>query len=443
MSLRVGIDFGTSNSGIAFAQAGQVHVLPIETLTETPQVIKTILYLTRDQKAYIGQEAVELYYQHNIGRTRNYVKKRIGEVEYHGGDMFYVTDVYAFLDEASPGRLLQYLKTALRSEGYGGTRIFDRFYTPTELVSIYLREIKARAEKLLHDEIQEVVLGRPVHFAHKPELDRQAENSLRDAALEAGFHRVEFELEPVAAALFYEQNLGKPQNTLIFDFGGGTLDITIMRLGDPKRQTIYGSGGIDIAGSDFDKAIIRQRMLPHFGFGKVEGNPEVLDMIQSLQNWMVLPEQSTPANRRRLRQAIQSGLAPVQLASLEALIFNDLAFSFYREIEDAKIRLSQQGATVIQMRAPEMKLWQIYTRLQFEKDIQVFARSIYAVILQTMASAGFEPEQIDTVVTTGGSSEIPLFKAMLAALFGKDKITTSDSFNSVTAGLGIRAGTSR
>src|SRR5512140_2184899 len=116
MSLQVGIDFGTSNSGVAAASGGQVRVLPIDRGNLVPEVVKTILYVTRDEQAYIGQAAVELYYQHNVGRKRSIVKKWVGEVEYRGADMFYVTDVYTYIDELSPGRLLQYLKTALRSE---------------------------------------------------------------------------------------------------------------------------------------------------------------------------------------------------------------------------------------------------------------------------------------------------------------------------------------
>ena len=68
-----------------------------------------------------------------------------------------------------------------------------------------------------------------------------------------------------------------PQNVLIFDFGGGTLDLTIMRLGDPKHRKVYASGGISIAGSDFDRAIIQKRMLAHFGKGigaTRPGNPQ-------------------------------------------------------------------------------------------------------------------------------------------------------------------------
>lgn len=439
MSLDVGLDFGTSNSGVALAHGDRVRVLPLDSGSLAPEVVKTILYLTRDNQAYIGQQAVELYYQHNVGRVRRYVKKRVGEVEYRGADMFYVTDVYAYVDETAPGRLLQYLKTALRTPGYEGTLIFERFYTPAQLAALYLGSLKRRAEEQLGETITGVTLGRPVHFAADPQHDRRAEDSLRQAALEAGFERVSFEFEPVAAALDYERTLARPETALIFDFGGGTLDITIMRLGNPSRREILASGGVDIAGSDFDRAIIRRRMLPHFGLGRIEGEPVILELIHSLQDWMALPEQSTPLNRRRLQQAIQAGQSPVQLRALETLIFNDLAFSFYRAVEEAKILLSSQGVSTIRLKEPGIDLWELYTRVQFEQDIHAYVERVRQVVMDTLAQTGLEPGQVDSVVLTGGSSGIPAFRQALGALFGAQKLKSSDAFSSVVAGLGIKA----
>lgn len=439
MGFNVGIDFGTSNSGVSVFDGQRVAILPIDQMNVQPEVVKTILYITRDFKHYIGQEAVELYYRHNVNRLRRYVKKWVGEVDYRGGDMFYVTDVYAYVDELQPGRLLQYLKTALRSEGIEGTRVFDRYYSIGEIVALYLGDLKRRAEQQLGQSIDGVTLGRPVKFSRKPELDRKAEDTLRQAAYEAGFSQVSFELEPIAAALYYEQTLTRPQNVLIFDFGGGTLDITIMRLGEAHNRKVYANGGIDIAGSDFDQAIIRKRMLPHFGQGQLGHYHELNELVSAVSDWMVLPELSVPRARVRINQAVQAGVAPVRLKALEALIFNDLAFSFYRAVEEAKINLSDQGAAVISLQEKNIDLWELYTRSQFEKDIREYQEQIEEVLLNTIIDAGFEPEEIDAVVKTGGSSNIPAFSEMLARIFGPEKIKSSNAFSSVTAGLGIRA----
>jgi hypothetical chaperone protein len=259
----------------------------------------------------------------------------------------------------------------------------------------------------------------------------------------AGFKAVDFELEPVAAALDYEQSISVPQNVVIFDFGGGTLDIAVMRLGDPAGRKIYASGGVDIAGSDFDQSIIRKRMLPHFGFGQISHQPEILELIQSIPDWMALPELATPQNRNILEKAIRLGLAPVRLKALQALIYNDLAFTFYNRVEAAKIALSDLGATVISLEDRNIPLWEIYTRSQFETDIQDYIGKVEKVLLDTLAASGLEFGSIDAVVKTGGSSNIPLFTELLIRLFGEQKVKTSNAFSSVVAGLAIRAGRSR
>jgi hypothetical chaperone protein len=158
---------------------------------------------------------------------------------------------------------------------------------------------------VLGESIHAATLGRPVKFSESPEQDQRAEETLRQAAYEAGFKEVDFELEPIAAALYYEQTITQPQNVLIFDFGGGTLDIAIMRLGD-KRTRVYANGGVDIAGSDFDRTIIEKRMLPYFGHGQVKHNPEILEMIHAVPDWMALPELGTPINRNILEKAIRA-----------------------------------------------------------------------------------------------------------------------------------------
>ncbi len=439
MSVKVGIDFGTSNSGVAVYDGQRVRLLPLDPKNVLPEVVKTVLYVTKDYRAYIGQEAVETYYRDNVNRQRRFVKQWAGEIDVRGADMFYVRDIYVYVDELKPGRLLQYLKTALRKDGYRGTYIFERFYSVGDLAQTYLSLLKRRAEDVLGEKIDAATLGRPVKFSDSPEGDRNAEETLRQAAYEAGFKQVDFELEPIAAALDYEQSITQPQNVLIFDFGGGTLDIAIMRLGDSRNRKVYASGGVDIAGSDFDRAIIEKRMLTHFGLGRVKHHPEILEMIRAIPDWMALPELGTPLNKNILEKAIDSGIAPVQLKALEGLIYNDLAFTFYNRVEAGKIALSDAGATTISLEDKDISLWELYTRHQFESDIQHYLVDVEKVLLDTITASGLESGSIDAVVKTGGSSNIPLFTQMLARIFGAEKVKVSSAFSSVVAGLAIKA----
>jgi hypothetical chaperone protein len=443
MSIKVGIDFGTSNSGIALYDGQQVHLLPVDPKNVIPEVIKTVLYITREYRPLIGQEAVEHYYRDNVNRQRRFVKQWAGEIDVYGADMHYVRDIFVYVDELQPGRLLQYIKTALRKEGYEGTQIFERFYTVGDLARTYLSLLKERAEQVLGEPIYAATLGRPVKFSETPEQDHKAQETLRQAAYDAGFKEVDFEFEPIAAALDYEQSLAGPQNVVIFDFGGGTLDIAVMRLGEPQKREVYASGGVDIAGSDFDRTIIDKRMLPHFGYSQVKYHPEIMEMINAIPDWMALPYLGTPINKNILEKAIRTGVAPVQMKALQSLIYNDLAFTFYNRVEAGKIALSDEGATMITLEDRDIALWELYTRYQFEQDIYHYLIDVEKVLLDTIARSRLEPGQIDAVVKTGGSSSIPLFTEMLARIFGREKIRASNAFTSVVAGLAIKAAKSK
>jgi len=127
------------------------------------------------------------------------------------------------------------------------------------------------------------------------------------------------------------------------------------------------------------------------------------------------------------------------LKTLQSLIFNDLAFPFYNQVETAKMALSEQGTTVIELQGKDFDLWELYTRTQFEADIQDFYEEIETVLLNTVEESGLEPAQIDAVVKTGGSSSIPLFSEMLGRIFEVEKVKESNAFSSVAAGLAIRA----
>ena len=439
MTLKVGIDFGTSNSGVAVYDGRRVKLLPLDPKNVLPEVVKTVLYITRDYRCYIGQEAVETYYRDNVNRQRRYVKQWAGEIDVYGADMHYVRDIFVYVDELKPGRLLQYLKTALRKDNYQGTQIFERYYSVGDLAQTYLSLLKKRAEDVLGESIDSVTLGRPVKFSESPERDYKAQETLHQAAREAGFKEVDFELEPIAAAIYYEQLISQPQNVVIFDFGGGTLDIAVMRLGDPRIRKVYASGGVDIAGSDFDRTIIEKRMLPHFGYGKVKHHPEIMDMIHAIPDWLALPELGTPINRNIIEKAIQSGTVPVRLKALQGLIYNDLAFTFYNRVEAGKIALSSDSATIISLEDKDISLWELYTRHQFETDIRHYLANVEKVLLDIIAASGLEPGSINAVVKTGGSSSIPLFTEMLTRIFGVEKVKESNAFSSVVAGLAIKA----
>jgi len=127
-------------------------------------------------------------------------------------------------------------------------------------------------------------------------------------------------------------------------------------------------------------------------------------------------------------------------------LINNYAIRLYDEVERAKIALSSAVFDTIQVRGDDgncgscLDLWQPITRAQFEALIATETHRIETCLLDTLERSGLAPEQIDAVVRTGGSAQIPRFAALLERLFGPDIVVLSDVFGSVTAGLAIRAG---
>ena len=452
--MRIGLDFGTTHCGAAVYDGKRVRVLPLDPASHDPTVIRSTLYITREHEITIGQEAVNTYYRQNTGRPSRMIRQYVGEIEmtvgevgsvkgYPVGPSTFVRDVYVMVDELTPGQLLRSLKSAL-SGSYEGTTIFGRYYELEELIAIYLRELRSRIEAQLGQAVDGVVLGRPVHFVGggQPQDDRRAEERLCSAAQRAGFHKIAFELEPVAAALHYEQTVAVPQNVVVFDFGGGTLDITVVRVGEPGRRHVYATGGLGIAGDDFDRRIIEGVMLDHFGRGSTwsdQGIPFPAYYTDALTDWQALSELNRPETLRFLRQAQRTSSHPDQLRALESLLVNNYAICLIDEVEKAKILLSTEHFGVIELLGEDLAIWQPIARAQFETLIAQETHRIEACLLDTVARSGLDIDEIDALVRTGGSAQIPCVIEMMERIFGPERVVLSDVFNSVTAGLAIRA----
>jgi hypothetical chaperone protein len=452
--MRIGLDFGTTNSGAAVFDGERVRVFPLDPASRTPGVVRSALYITREQEVFVGQEAVDTYYRQNIGRPSRMVRQYVGEIEFTMGDVgsvkgypvgpaIFVKDVHILVDELTPGRMLRSLKSALSSD-HAGTDIFGRVYKLEELIAIYLRELRERVEAEAGEAVDGVVLGRPVTFVDSgSDTDnRRAEDRLRAAAEMAGFGEVAFELEPVAAALHYELTVDEPQNVVVFDFGGGTLDITVMRVGDPAARQIYSTGGVGIAGDAFDQRIIERLLLDHFGRGTSWGEDDAPfpdQYTDPLVHWQTILLLNRPETFDFLRQARLTSSHPERLQALESLLMNNYAMRMVDQVEQAKIALSSVRFATIELSGEDIDIWQPITRSQFETFIAGAVKHIEACLLDTVERSGLALDQIDAVVRTGGSAQIPCFIEMMGRIFGPEKVVLSSVFSGVTSGLAIRA----
>ena len=438
----IGMDFGTTNSGMATYDGRSVNILPLDPSNRNPRVARTSLYITNDHSISIGRGAVDQYFEQNIGRAVKMQKVWLGELEVYGADMFYVTDAYAWIDVYSPGRLFLSIKTGLRNADYAGTVVGQYYYALEDLISLYMNITKVRAEQQLGRELCQVVLGRPVRFATDPEHDQLAQARLLQAAFNAGYEKVYLQYEPIAAAFSYETQIDQEQNVLVFDFGGGTLDVTVMRLGNPKTRKVLSTGGIPVAGDVFDQKIVQAKLTRHFGkdseYGPRHKSMTVPQWIYDyFSDWQTILELQTADNKRLIHDIAQSARRRWQIEALESLVSSNYGLKMFDIVEQAKRRISEKHGAEILLEGKGFKVREFITRSEFEGIIRNEIVSIDHHIDEVVERSGLEPSQIDAVIRTGGSAQIAAFYEMLCRKFGQDKVRDLDTFSGVTAGLGI------
>lgn len=453
----LGIDFGTTNTvAAALGHDGRPAVLPLDAAAPEAGVLRTLLYVERDGVIHVGEDAVRTYRAQNVGRAPRFVKLWVGVIgvfigefvakgyEIKGHDEY--VDVYADVDADAPGRLLHSLKGPLATD-YAGTKLFGRNYTLEELIAEFLARVRERAESLTGRQAREAVFGRPVNFAGaSTEADNaRAQSRLQQAAELAGFREVRFEMEPIAAGLAFgaQQTMREGDHAMVFDFGGGTLDIAVLRAGASGRQEVLATGGVGIAGDRFDQDIFRHAMLPWFG-RDVRWGPQRLNMpahlLDALGDWQDVSALTNDTTLRFLRAAQADCTDPIRLLALEDFIFKGHAFDVYDRVEQCKVALSSERFGVVSYDAEAISIWQPVTRPQFESYIAAECREIRRVVEETLARCAVPAARIDHVIRTGGSSAIPYFVTMLADMFGREKVAEADRFTSVAAGLAVRAG---
>ncbi len=441
----IGMDFGTTNSGVAVYDGNHLQLIPIDTAKQNNSVARTALYLTNDREVYIGRNAIDTYYEQNLNRPVRIERVRVGEITLTFAELpSFIRDVYIDKDVLSPGRLFVSFKTALSSLSYLGTVVGSHFYFLEDIIALYLYIAKQRAEAHLGQEIKRIALGRPVHFSFDPEGDQLAKERLLKAAFRAGYDEVYLQYEPIAAAYHYESTIDREQNVLIFDFGGGTLDMSVLRVGNPQNREVLATGGVPIAGDIFDQKLVRAKLPKHFGEGSFyrAGNKTLSvpnSFYEAFSNWQDMLALQRPIFFEDVQRIEQTADKPRQIRALKNLISSSYGLKMFDEVEAAKRQLSTSDRTSIQLNGPNFQVHEPVTRTEFEKIIQAETRTIEANLDMVIRDAGLKPGQIDAVIRTGGSSQIPAFVEILERRFGREKVRSIDIFSSVTSGLGIIA----
>jgi len=422
----VGIDFGTTNSSVALVTGdARVELVRFPAREGETFSSRSVLYLEKVKEAsgvrrvhsWTGPSAIEHY-----------------------------------LDAEEKGRLIQSLKSYLPSRSLTGTGIFGRQYKFEDLVGRILSDLREHAERQFGRPIRHAMVGRPVRFvgAETEEDDAYAVERLRAAFTRAGFESVELELEPVAAAYSYQSTLDHDELILIGDFGGGTSDFSLLRVGPGVRrgsssQEVLGNSGVRLAGDSFDARIVRKLVSPALGSDSYARSlnkilPAVPAWIYAnLERWHYLSFLRTHEVTEILRSARLRALEPAKIKALSALIEEDLGYQLHRAVQQVKFELSHAESAEFHFRDGSMELQIPVTRAEFEGWIAEELLSIERSIDSLLDSAGISPGDVDRVFLTGGSSFVPAVRRIFVKRFGEERIRSGNEFTSVAHGLALRA----
>jgi hypothetical chaperone protein len=426
MSAVVGLDFGTTNSAIAVATP-EAHV----TLATFPEdgrqttTFRSVLYFDPEQRgpsgrprAVSGPEAITRYLQ---AETR--------------------------------GRLMQSLKSYLASPLFTQTVIFNRPYTLETLIALMIRQLKAAAERQFGTLGTRVVVGRPAHFAGADDAggDALALRRLQAALQQGGFDQVEFEFEPVAAAYQYEQQLDHDELVLIADFGGGTSDFSLIRLGptvrqhEHRRDDILGTDGVAVAGDTFDSTVVRRLVASHLGLGAQYRSlfDRVLPVpgwiYERLERWHHLSFLKTRDTMELLRQLRLQAFEPEKIDALIHVIEEDLGYHLFRAVERTKCALSEHATSPFLFRDPPVDIAAQVRRETFDTWIDPYLQAIAQCVDRLLARCSVMPSDVDSVFLTGGSSFVPAVRRLFMHRFGAERLRGGDELTTVAKGLALRA----
>lgn len=418
--MHLGLDFGTTNSAIASATGSDVRLASIEGAS----TFRTVLYF--DPHELVGGRPAVLAGPFAIER-------------YLSGD--------------GSGRLIQSIKSHLASRLFERTMVFGRTFTLPELVALFLDRLFTSAERDLGPlDRKRVVVGRPVRYAsaERKEDDDLAIARMREGLALVGIEDPIFEPEPLAAAFSYERTLDHDELVLVADFGGGTSDFCLLRLGPRRRgvSEVLAIDGVGIAGDAFDGEVVTHAIAPSLGLGsryrrRLPTGDDSLEMptwiYTKLRRWHHLSFLKSRETMTLLDDLRKQSLEPEKVRALLHVVENDLGFHLYRTVEKTKLQLSQQSEAELLFDEPKIEAK--VSRAAFDEWIANPLGEIGAALDRTLHKASVSPKDVDAVFMTGGTSLVPAVRQLFAKRFGEQKLRSGNELVSVALGLALRAST--
>ncbi|WP_374545619.1 Hsp70 family protein [Rhodoblastus sp.] len=420
MTYAVGVDFGTTNSVIAFAdEKGGVHSVSWPSAEGPTQTFRTALMFWKQ------------------GRGLGHVAG---------------PEALARAIAAEPTeRFIQSFKTHVASRVFTEARLFGHKVTIEDMVAIFMRHLfEAQGGTGVADGAF-VVAGRPVVFAGERPDEDLAVKRLADAYGAAGLAQAEFAFEPLGAAYWHARNLRRDETVLVADFGGGTSDFALLHFShgpDGLEAEALGHGGCGVAGDSFDFRLIDHVISPRLGKGATYRSLEKLLPLPayfhaSFAQWHQISWLKAPKTLNELRRFAEVSERGDELAALVELIEMDLGFELYQTVGAVKAALSSAPQARLHFARGGVEIDSMVTRADFESWIAPDLARIEGALDDTLAAAKFSPDKVDAVFMTGGTSFIPSLRAIFERRFGAAKLHYDNPFQSVAAGLALLAGDRR
>jgi hypothetical chaperone protein len=406
-----GFDFGTSNSAIGIVKGNGAMLAPAE--SGAAMIPSAVFFdFAEGDKPLYGRNAVDAYVNGNDGRLMRGLKT--------------------------------ILSTSLIDER---TALSKRSIKLTDVIAMFSRHLKAKAEDAAGGPIDAVVHGRPVRFVEGDDLaDARAETRLTELARQAGYKEVSFVYEPVAAAAQYESTATREELILVADIGGGTSDFSIMRIGPERRRRterkddILANTGVRVGGTDFDRNLSMRTVMPELGLGTELVDKELpmpRSIYADLAWWPTINLCYTPKIVREAQEVHRLAVEPRKTQRLLTVLTKHLGHRIAFAVERAKIDLTATERTAIDLAFVEAGLEAPSTRETFDDAIGAELMRLRLAIWNCLALA--DVQAIDTVFMTGGSSLVPAVEAVLRDELPDAQIKRGDDFLSVALGLTLEA----
>ena len=407
-----GIDFGTSNSTVAIADAHSARLLPLE---DDHCTLPSAVFWESDGAApEFGRAAIAAYVRGDDGRLMRGLKSTLG--------------------------------SSLITEK---TRVGNRAISFKDLVARFFGHLKSRMDAETGAGITSVVLGRPVHFVDDDESgDAAAQAVLEDIARATGFSEIAFQYEPIAAALQYEAGISREDLVLIVDIGGGTSDFSIVRVSPDRakqadRQAdILANDGIRVGGTDFDRLLSLSDVMPHLGYLSPTGGGKGLmprHYFLDLATWHRINMLYTGRAMTDLKALRHTADRQDLIDRLIKVVSARTGHSLAMATEAAKIALADADVARIAMSVFTGGPNPLATRARFDEAVAAPVGRIRATLQNLLAQAGLHPLDIGTVFMTGGSSGLPILRACVADVLPGVPVATGDMLGSVGTGLALEA----